>query len=144
MVTLAKAKILPQGGGFCGAEWLAFLQHHGFETNLLDWSEDLHSALFFAIERWIDQPEKTPEDDAAVTVLNPTLFNLAIDVLKLWKGDPDWERSVEIRKKNAEYSQRLKRLCNYLNSGADPDGNYAVPLFAAGEEVERYGYCFDL
>ena len=144
MVTLAKAKILPQGERFCGAEWLAFLQHHGFETNLLDWSEDLHSAMFFAIERWIDQPEKTPEDDAAVTVLSPALFNLAINVLEFWKGDPNWERNAEIRKKNAEYSRSLERLCNYLSSGTDLDGSYAVPLFAAGEEVERYRYCFDL
>ncbi len=45
----ARAKILPLGNDFTQADWLAFLQHNGFLTNVLDFSESLYPALFFAM-----------------------------------------------------------------------------------------------
>lgn len=137
MLTLAKAEILPQGAGFHKAEWLAFLQHNGFKTNLLDWSEDMHSALFFAIEKWIENIHKAEEGDAVIYVLNPVLFNLARDFLEKeskQKDDPNG------------YEKALERLCRYLECGSDESDGYAIPLFTAGEDVneEEYRRYYDL
>lgn len=128
MLTLAQAKILPQGERYHKAEWLALLQHHGFKSTLLDWSEDFHSALYFAIEPWGDAKEE-PEKDASVYVLNPILYNLARDLLDF----------VGPRKKQA-----IERLRHYLDTGRDQGEQYAIPLFA-GDYCETKDRCyFDL
>lgn len=128
MLTLAKAKILPRGETFHEAEWLAFLQHNGFKTNLLDWSEDLHSALFFAIEPWMEKPEDEPKEDASISVFNPVLFNLAQDTLEKHKKIGPSKSLKE------QYEKSLDRLCIYLKDGIDSSGKYAIPLFTKSED----------
>lgn len=141
MLTLAKAKILPQGENFHQAEWLAFLQHNEFKTNLLDWSEDLYSALFFAIESWMKDPEVVPKEDASISVFNPILFNLAQDMLeKRQKFNED--RSDPEAKEN--YQDSFKRLCKYLKTGVDTSEEYAIPLFTNSENDVKYKAYFDL
>lgn len=137
MMTLAKAKILPQGADFHGAEWLALLQHYSFKTNLLDWSEDLHSALFFAIERWIEDLKRAEEGNAAISVLNPILYNLVSDVL-------DTERDAEDPIANKFYLSAVDHLKSYLESGANERMEHTIPLFASGEDCESYRCYFDL
>lgn len=135
MMTLAKAKILHQGSTYSKAEWLALLQHHDFHTNLLDWSEDFLTALFFAIERWEENPSKPPEGDAAVAVLNPVLLNLACDML---------DKRADKDKNKAAYKAALDRLCNYLKSGSDKGETSAVPLFDVSTDEGVYREYFDL
>lgn len=138
MLTLAKAKILPRGETFHDAEWLAFLQHNGFKTNLLDWSEDLHSALFFAIEPWMEKPEEEPKEDASISVFNPVLFNLAQDMLEKHKKMENSRSSEE------EYWKSLDRLCIYLREGTDSSGKYAIPLFTRSEDNQGCEEYFNL
>lgn len=138
MLTLAKAKILPRGETFHEAEWLAFLQHNEFKTNLLDWSEDLHSALFFAIESWMGSTEGEPEEDASISVFNPVLFNLAQDMLEKHKKKENSEKSKEA------FEQSLRRLGVYLKGGTDGSGQYAIPLFTRSEGNTEYREYFDL
>lgn len=53
------------------------MQHYGVETNLMDWSQQIFSALYFALEKYIDNPnEKPPEVNARVYILNPARFNI--------------------------------------------------------------------
>lgn len=137
MMTLAKAKILPQGAGFHGAEWLALLQHYSFKTSLLDWSEDLHSALFFAIERWIEDLSQAEEGNASISVLNPILYNLVRDVF-------DNDRYAEDPIANEPYLLAVKHLKSYLESGANEGMEHTIPLFASGEDCESYQCYFDL
>jgi len=137
MVTLAKAKILPQGAWFHGAEWLALLQHYSFKTSLLDWSEDLHSALFFAIERWIEDLKRAEEGNASISVLNPILYNLVRDML-------DNERLADDSAANAAYLTAVDRLKAYLASGGTEEIKHTIPLLAAGEDCEGYRCYFDL
>lgn len=140
MMTLAKAKILPQGSTYSKAEWLALLQHHDFHTNLLDWSEDPLTALFFAIERW---EEKVPEGNAAVAVLNPVLLNLACDMLDK-KADKDANKVAGKVEYKVAYEAALDRLCNYLNYGSDNGETSAVPLFDVSTDEGAYREYFDL
>ena len=137
MMTLAKAKILPQGSSFHGAEWLALLQHYSFKTSLLDWSEDLHSALFFAIERWIEDLKQAEQGNASISVLNPILYNLVRDVL-------DNERDAEDPIANEPYLLAVEHLKSYLMSGANEGIEHTIPLFASGEDCENYRCYFDL
>ena len=79
---MAQARILPVGQNLSDAEWIAFLQHYGFKTNTLDFSESIVPALYFATEKWSDKVGHVPEEDAVIMVFNPVLFNLAMDVIE--------------------------------------------------------------
>lgn len=137
MLTLAQAKILPQGERYHKAEWLALLQHYEFKTTLLDWSEDFHSALYFAIEPWGNSKEE-PKKDASVRVLNPILYNLAKDML-----EKEQRGSLRTDSKN-NYKLSVERLYGYLMNERDVGEAYAIPLFADGCCEKNYQCYFDL
>lgn len=134
-VHLARTQILPTGADFTKAEWLAYLQHNEFPTNILDFSEAFYPALYFAIQRWIDEPEKLPEYDSHITLLNPILFNLAMRALD------------ETGEKESGGSPSMNTLKKYLEHGAVEGGIYLkLPLFSRDEEgIEKnpkYKYYF--
>lgn len=56
---------------------LVSMQHYEIETNLLDWSEQILSSLYFAIKDYIKNPNKKekPEADARIYILNPIHMN---------------------------------------------------------------------
>lgn len=118
----ARASILPEGSNFIQADWLAFLQHNEFRTNVLDFSESLHPALYFAVEKW--NGKNPPKVDAVVTMFNPVLFNLAM-------------KSIEDGKITAE-------LEYYLRNGSQKSGDHVEPpLFAEPEDLSEYECYFD-
>ncbi len=123
MMIQAKAKILPEGRQFHKAEWLALLQHYSFKTNLLDWSEELYSALYFATERWAEG--KNQDKDAEINLLNPTLFNLAVDFLEDGPGAQGY----------------LKR---YLSDKKHKNTGRSIALFTNGEDNKSYRCFYDL
>lgn len=130
---LARTQILPKGSDFTKAEWLAYLQHNEFPTNILDFSESFYPALYFAIQRWIDNPEELPEYDSHITLLNPVLFNLAMCALD------------ESEKGGAGDGSALDMLREYLNHGTVKGGIYLqLPLFSRDEEGNEriYQYYF--
>ena len=118
----ARASILPVGNDFTQADWLAFLQHNEFKTNVLDFSESLYPALYFAVEKW--NSKNPPVVDAVVTMFNPVLFNLAME-------------SIE----NRGITPALKY---YLQNGTQISGDHVEPpLFAEQEDVSKYKCYFD-
>lgn len=66
------------------SDYLALMQHFSVETNLLDFSEDALSALYFALEGYIiDCEEKKKRKDAALYIFSPHLYNyLLYDILE--------------------------------------------------------------
>lgn len=125
----AKAHILPQGMDFSDAEWLAYLQHYEFKTSVLDFSESLYPALYFATEDWQELDGFLPEKNAAILVFNPILFNLAMDFLEAL------ESGILARRRNAIY-----HLTQYYQEGTQFD---QPPLFAGNSIATEYRYLFD-
>ncbi len=64
-------------------DYLTLMQHYGQYTGLLDWSEDAYTSLYFALEKFVDDPRKTIKGDkeedeaAALYIMDPMLYNLA-------------------------------------------------------------------
>ena len=50
--------------------WLFLMQHYGFPTRLLDWSESILKATFFAVS-----DENFMDEDAEIWIVNPTGLN---------------------------------------------------------------------
>ena len=131
-IRLARSQILPFGQEFCQAEWLAFLQHNEFKTNILDFSEEFYPALYFAIERWIDNPQQQPKDNACIEVFNPLLFNLAMAALDARDGV------------NGDITTTVENLETYLKYGLLRDGRrMELPLFATQEDLQEYENYFN-
>lgn len=61
---------------YTSSDYLALMQHFSVETNLLDFSEDALSSLYFALEGYINNDEKKKKGkDAALYVFSPHLYN---------------------------------------------------------------------
>ena len=80
---------------------LALMQHYSQHTNLLDWSEDAYTSLYFALEDEVtvndkylpeqNKPENFPHEDvdAALYILDPVRFNRACEEMEYRCGFPD-------------------------------------------------------
>ena len=65
--------------GYTECDYLALMQHHGAPTIYMDWSENAITALYFALEAFIDPNKKNNQNDrdAVLYVLHPNLYNEA-------------------------------------------------------------------
>lgn len=65
------------------SDYLALMQHYQLPTNLLDWSEDVFAALYFALESYIKDEDGKNEDKKnnkacpAIYFLDPQAYNRA-------------------------------------------------------------------
>ncbi|MEY8515915.1 FRG domain-containing protein [Lachnospiraceae bacterium 29-84] len=59
------------------SDYLALMQHYRVKTNLMDWSEDAFTGLYFALEQLITQEKKGADTSAAVYIFSPHLYNEA-------------------------------------------------------------------
>lgn len=65
--------------GYTECDYLALMQHYGSPTIYLDWTENAISALYFALEAFIDSGKKNKQNDkdAVLYLLHPNLYNEA-------------------------------------------------------------------
>lgn len=65
--------------GYAECDYLALMQHYGAPTIYMDWTENAISALYFALEAFIDPAKKDRQDDkdAVLYILHPNLYNEA-------------------------------------------------------------------
>lgn len=64
---------------YTSCDYLALMQHYGTPTVYLDWSENAITALYFALESYID-PKKAAgknHQDAVLYIMHPNLYNEA-------------------------------------------------------------------
>jgi hypothetical protein len=64
-----------QDPGMSGWDVLFLMQHHGFPTRLLDWTEVLSVAAYFAISKYDSFSSKAGQPTPAIWVLNPYTLN---------------------------------------------------------------------
>ncbi len=57
------------------SDYLALMQHYGVHTNLMDWSEDAFTGLYFALEPLITHEKEMLKNDAVIFVFSPHLYN---------------------------------------------------------------------
>ncbi len=62
---------------FNASDYLTLMQHYSVSTTFMDWSEDIFTALYFALEKVINHQEKEVGQDAAVYIFSPHLYNEA-------------------------------------------------------------------
>lgn len=51
------------------------MQHYGLRTNLMDWSEDAFTSLFFSLYNLISNKKRDAYSDAAIYIFSPHLYN---------------------------------------------------------------------
>lgn len=77
-------------------DYLAIMQHYSVPTSLLDWSEDALTALYFALESYLDSSKnENIKEDAVLYLLSPTLYNKARNEIL-----EECERNINRRNKN--------------------------------------------
>lgn len=59
------------------SDYLTLMQHYSVSTTFMDWSEDIFTALYFALEKVLNHQKKELDQNAAVYVFSPHLYNEA-------------------------------------------------------------------
>jgi len=64
---------------YTSVDYVTLLQHYGVNTHFLDWSEDAVAALYFALEKYLNQErlngKKTPYRSIQIMIFDPKKYN---------------------------------------------------------------------
>ena len=63
--------------GYTEGDYIALMQHYSTASNFLDWTEDALSALYFALEGFLDKKAEKTDDAAVLYIFSPALYNRA-------------------------------------------------------------------
>ena len=75
------ASEMPTGVRFTHSDYIALMQHYAVPTNFLDWTENVATSLYFALESHFDYRDKKIlaakgyDRDAALYIFSPGLYN---------------------------------------------------------------------
>lgn len=72
---------MPTGVRFTQSDYVALMQHYAVPTNFLDWTENVFTSLYFALENFFDFPDRKErvgrglDRDAVIYIFSPGLYN---------------------------------------------------------------------
>lgn len=102
--------------GYTVGDYIALMQHYSVASNFLDWTEDALSALYFALEGFLDEKAERTDKDAALYIFSPALYNHARKRM-LSKAQKD-KRQLELEKEVATNAQEgIPNLTVSFNEG---------------------------
>lgn len=131
------------GARFSYSDYLALMQHYEMHTNLLDWSEDAFTGIFFALEKLIMKERATAEADASMCIFSPYLYNCAREqmisesskcLIGLIDKDSALEASIRTLNKSIGKIPNISTIYNEDFFDVFILGNSKY------EDSERYGY----
>lgn len=118
---------------YTACDHLALMQHYGVPTIYLDWTENAITALYFALEAYID-PHKDSEknnDDAVLYIMHPNLYNKARDeMMETYEGNSGMSLDSDMQKTKQIKTDALPNLSVDYNK----DKYY---MFLLGETDEK-------
>ena len=148
-----------EGGNNTVLGCLISMQHYSIETNLLDWSKHIFSALYFALEKNITDPDAgTPRHNPQICILNPMRFNKAMSIMKESKESEESEEPNS-QKKVSHYSipalagddKVYERYLPFIGDGkkesdslSDDYKDYPIAVYApyVNPRIEAQSGCF--
>lgn len=114
--------------GYTVGDYIALMQHYSVPSNFLDWTEDALSALYFALEGFLDEKVEKTDKDAALYIFSPALYNHARKRMLLTKAKMD-KRQLELEKEVFNNAQEgIPNLTVSFN-----DGKYEMYLLGKEE-----------
>lgn len=118
-------------------ELLAQMQHYGVATNLLDWTEDFFTALYFACEDCFIG-NGTPGQDATIYAFDPYLYN-GIRAAIIKEKYKDLHFRTESEKRNVESTRPMGNIIpNFSLLHNTLDNRYQD--FIRGEQYSSTNY----
>lgn len=117
-------------------DWLCFMQHYNTPTRLLDWSESILVALYFAVK---DSINKKMEKDAEIVVLNARALNYAVFSVGYICLPEDLD--VVIRAKMAEQRSKIELESVFSRAIFTSNINFrgtTYEQYARGNEYQKY------
>lgn len=81
--------------GYTEGDYIALMQHYSVASNFLDWTEDALSALYFALEGFLDEKVAKTDTDAVLYVFSPALYNHARRRMILEKENDKRKLNIE-------------------------------------------------
>lgn len=114
------------------ADYIALMQHYSVASNFLDWTEDALSALYFALEGFLDETARRTDKNAALYIFSPSLYNHARKRMLLVLGGRDG-RKLELEEKIFGTAQDG---IPHLNAPFN-DGQYDMYLLGCSEHMDN-------
>lgn len=139
-------EIVP-GGNASYLGTLVSMQHYLVETNLMDWSQHIFSALYFALEEYVnDSKKEMPKENARIYILNPARFNKAMKEIlhsEVYIGNYPIPALIEDDKKYARY---LPFLNPKDGGNSDDKYNYPFAMYApyVNPRIKAQAGCFTI
>ena len=125
---------------FNASDYLSLMQHYSVSTTFMDWSEDIFTALYFALEKVLNHQKKEVDQDAAVYVFSPQLYN---DARKYMMENEAGTTSCT----EAAFQATMKTAGGFVNGIPNIAAEYNGKLYDAFllgnmqyESVNPYGY----
>lgn len=135
------------GGNASYLGTLVSMQHYLVETNLMDWSQQIFSALYFALEEYVNDPKKKiPDENARIYILNPARFNNVMKEEFKSKAHDGHYAIPALINDEEKYARYLPFLHPKDDGGTDDEYNYPFAMYApyVNPRIKAQAGCFTI